>query len=63
MGKAQSKCSTGLTPVELIILKHPTQKHRIHKCMKSWNKKTFGGAKPLTGTFNPNNCHQVEAKL
>lgn len=64
MGKAQSKCSTRLTPVELIILKHPSQKHRIHKCIKSWHKSTSGGAKwPLTGTFNPNYCDQVEAEL
>ena len=64
MGKAQSKGAAGITPAELIILKHPTQRHRIQKCMKSWHKSTSGGTRwPLTGTFNPNYCDQVEAEL
>lgn len=34
MGITHSKQPMGLTPVELVMLKHPTQKRKIQECHK-----------------------------
>ena len=64
MGAKVVKGEGLMTPVELVIRKHPDNVKQIRECVNKWHKRTSGALPwPEKGTFDAACCKEIETSI